>query len=436
MTSRRRVYPLESRALSEEQIAVTFAMTSRRPEPFDETARQVSEATAADFHERWVVGYGHASVAEHAVVRLAVENISRIAADALEDGRLASYTEKSSRYQVMPQDGFHIPEELEQNPIPLHEYRETCRMLFRTYENLLAQTLPRGRRAAIDACRAVLPAAVHTNVGLTANARSLERIITKLMSSPILELQSLGREVREQGRTTAPTLIKYAGENRYEKARSAVPRTPPPEAARPSAKLISHDPEAEHKIAAALLYRAGGPGYEEARRQAGLLTGEERAKLIDGALAQMGEHDQPPREFETAAWQFEFVMDYGALREFRRHRMMTHITQPLTVGLGLNVPVLLREAGLERQYAEAAKQAEAAHRAIAEEAPSAAGYLVTHGHLQRTLATLNLRQLWHLARLRASPQAHEAVRAPVKEALRLAEQAHPALFRGLRLREQ
>lgn len=150
----------------------------------------------------------------------------------------------------------------------------------------------------------------------------------------------------------------------------------------------------------------------------------------------MGEHDQPPREFETAAWQFEFVMDYGALREFRRHRMMTHIAQPLTVGLGLNVPALLREAGLERQYAEAAKQAEAASRAIAEESPSAAGYLVTHGHLQRTLATLNLRQLWHLFRLRTSPQAHEAVRAPVKEALRLAEQAHPALFRGLRLREK
>ena len=61
---------------------------------------------------------------------------------------------------------------------------------------------------------------------------------------------------------------------------------------------------------------------------------------------------------------------------------------------------------------------------------------MTHGHLQRTLATLNLRQLWHLFRLRASPQAHEAVRVPVMEALRLAEQAHPALFRGLRLREQ
>ena len=129
-------------------------------------------------------------------------------------------------------------------------------------------------------------------------------------------------------------------------------------------------------------------------------------------------------------------MDYGALREFRRHRTMTHITQPLTADLVLNVPALLWDSGLKRQYAEAARQAEAAHRAIAKEAPSAAGYLVTHGHLQRTLATLNLRQLWHLSRLMTSLKAHEAAREPVKEALRLAENAHPALFRGLRLREQ
>ena len=66
--SRRRVYPLDARKLSGEQIAVAFAMTSRRPEPFDQIAQQVSQEKAADFHERWVLGYGHASVAEHAVV--------------------------------------------------------------------------------------------------------------------------------------------------------------------------------------------------------------------------------------------------------------------------------------------------------------------------------------------------------------------------------
>ena len=59
----RRVYPLDARLLTEEQIAVAFAMTSRVPDPFDVIAQRVSEEKAADFHERWVLGYGHASVA-------------------------------------------------------------------------------------------------------------------------------------------------------------------------------------------------------------------------------------------------------------------------------------------------------------------------------------------------------------------------------------
>ena len=109
----RRVYPLDAHDLTEEQIAVAFAMTSRRPEAFDEIAEKVSQEKAADFHERWVLGYGHSSVAEHAVVHLAVENVSRLAVDSLEDNRLASYTEKSSRYQVMPGDYYYVPRELD-----------------------------------------------------------------------------------------------------------------------------------------------------------------------------------------------------------------------------------------------------------------------------------------------------------------------------------
>ena len=195
---RRRIYPLSPRDLTEEQIAVTFAMTSRRPEPFDEIAGEVSEQRAADFNERWVVGYGHASVAEHAVLHLAVENISRLAADALEDNRLASYTEKSSRYQVIDADSFHIPQELDDHPARRGEYVTACRGLFTAYHEMLdgvsvhlRTQLPqhgderdsayalRVRRLATDACRAILPAATLTNVGLTANARTLEHAITK-----------------------------------------------------------------------------------------------------------------------------------------------------------------------------------------------------------------------------------------------------------------
>ena len=109
MSDSRRIYNLDDKGMTQEELAVTFAMTSRSPEPFDEIAERVTAEKSAEFHERWVLGYGHSSVAEHAVIHLAVENISRLACDTLEDNRLASYTEKSSRYQVMTEAGFHTP---------------------------------------------------------------------------------------------------------------------------------------------------------------------------------------------------------------------------------------------------------------------------------------------------------------------------------------
>ena len=230
----RRVYPLDNRDLSEEQIAVAFAMTSRRPEPFDEIAREVSEEKAADFHERWVLGYGHASVAEHAVIHIAVENISRLACDALEDNRLASYTEKSSRYQVMDAGYFHVPAELDAHQTLRREFVATCGSLFDAYQQLIDDCLAylrgvhpqraresdaayglRLRRIATDGCRSVLPAATLTNVGVTANARTLEHAISKLMSSELAEERELGSEVREHGRSITPTLIKYADRVEY-----------------------------------------------------------------------------------------------------------------------------------------------------------------------------------------------------------------------------
>jgi thymidylate synthase ThyX len=90
----RRIYLLDPKQLTPETIAVTFAKTSRSPKPFDSIAAELTEARSAEFHEKWVVGYGHASVAEHAVLHVALENVSRLAIETIEGNRLASYTEK------------------------------------------------------------------------------------------------------------------------------------------------------------------------------------------------------------------------------------------------------------------------------------------------------------------------------------------------------
>ena len=461
----RRVYPLDTHDLTEEQIAVAFAMTSRRPDPFDDIAREVSEEKAADFHERWVLGYGHASVAEHAVVHLAVENVSRLACDTLEDNRLASYTEKSSRYQVMDSDSYHIPTELDGHDSLREEYIRACDSLFQCYFRLidgcmahLRRQIPQGakerdgiynlrlRRIATDNCRAVLPASTLTNVGVTANARTLEHAISKLLSSRLDEEQRVGLDVREQARLITPTLIKYAERNEYlanaPSIRSGLAGDARSEGERkstghtaPLVRLLHWSEDAEVKLVSALIYSGTSSPYEDVLRKVSDLSPEDRREYIDRCVSEMGPHDAAPREFELVDYTFEYLMDYGAYREFKRHRMQSYFPQLLTVSHGYRVPFVVEQAGLSGDFDAAIAVAGEAFWKLHEFSPVVAQYLVTHAHNRRVLSKLNLRECFHLFKLRTSEMAHFSIREPVSEALRLSFEVHPYFFRHLQLRD-
>ena len=461
-----RVYSLDQHGLTQEQVAVTFAMTSRSPDPFDEIAGRVREAdSAAQFHERWVLGYGHASVAEHAVLHLAVENISRLACDTLEDNRLASYTEKSSRYQVIDRDQYHHPSELDDHPDLSTTYHQACRTLFDAYHHALEDSIAylqrqepnrkketgsaralRIRRVATDNCRALLPAATLTNVGVTANARTLEHAISKLMSSPRREEQDLGSLLLRAGLAQTPTLIRHASPNQYlQRTREARERrdplpdqpdqeepSPPPT---PGANVIQHNIRAEALMAEFLLYRRSNRSFEEVRRQVARMTPRQIRRTVQECLELLGDHDAPIREFENITYLVEFVMDYGAYREFKRHRMQTSLSQEPGLETGYSVPPLMTEAGIEDQFHLAIAQAEETYRQLARQTPRAAPYILTHAHHRRVLTTLNLRQCYHLFKLRTSPQAHHSIRIPMQEALDQIRLLHPALFQHIRLRK-
>ena len=458
MDTSRRIYPLDPRELTEEQLAVVFAMTSRNPQPFDEIAKFVSAEKAADFHERWVVNYGHASVAEHAIIHMAVENISRLACDTLEDNRLASYTEKSSRYQVLAQGHYHVPRELEGHSLR-DVYVNTCDSLFQAYQEAvervggyLEQVRPRAegerdsaynlrlRREATDVCRFLLPAATLTNVGMTMNARSMEHVIRKLLSSDLSEEQEIGELLREQGRRITPTLIKYAERNEYlvltreAQEHQAGDGSQPLSYSDGRAELVHYDPQAEAKLVAALLYHFSSSPYEAIWQRVQGMNEIQQEEVVHQALSRLGPHDAPLRELEVVDYTFDLVMDYGAYREFKRHRMQTYIPQPATVDLGYIVPELVVEAGLEEPFREAMQVAADGFHRVVQDFPSVAEYLVTHAHLRRVLSKMNLRECYHLFKLRTSPQAHFTLRRVMQQALDLATAQHPLLFRYLKLR--
>ena len=449
--------------LSQEQLAVVFAMTSRRPEAFDAIAAEVGVEKAAQFHERWVLNYGHASVAEHAVIHMAVENISRLACDALEDNRLASYTEKSSRYQILDRNAFFEPEGLVDTEHSA-TYRSICQKLFDSYTDMVSKmrdSLPavvpqadgesdgayrlRLRRVAVDSCRFVLPASTLTNVGVTINARSMEHAITKLLSSHLQEERSIGEELLEQGRMITPTLIKYADYNNYIHASRDVQRdldehhfrTPATFSGHDNvaATLHQYDPDAPKKLAAAILYRQGSRSYRRVEDKIATLEEHEIQNIVDRYFEGLGPHDVPGRELEVVDYVFELVMDYGAYREFKRHRMQTYIPQQLTTSLGYIVPDFIDEVGLRQEFDDAMQRVHEAEVKLADVSENIAQYVVTHAHLRRTLVKLNLRECYHLFKLRTQKSAHFTIRRVAFAALAAAQEVHPGLFRHLQLRD-
>jgi thymidylate synthase ThyX len=453
----RLIYLLDPKKLSPETIAVTFAKTSRSPESFREIAAELTDEKSAEFHEKWVVGYGHSSVAEHAVLHLAVENISRLAIECLESNRLASYTEKSTRYQKWDPENYFVPPELS-NTLLEELYIETCRTLFDTYQHTLPavkavveEENPRRpeesesawdrriRTDYVDVCRYLLPAASLANVGMTINARALEHAICKMLSHPLREVQQMGAEIKAVAQAEVPTLVKYA---HAEPCLMAAARSLTEQAgnvaihvdeSRDWCRLVDYDKDGEKRVLAAALFRFGQFSYQDALLYVNGLTTDELDDLAKRLLAELDEHDVPLRELEYAAFTFELVIDQGAFFELKRHRMMTLTTQSLTTRLGYAVPRRMVLGGMEDAYRQAMDAAQTAYEKIYTFNPEAASYVVPNGFRRRVLLTLNLRSLEHLVSLRSGAGAHFALR---RVAQRMAEEVRrvmPELGKYLRV---
>jgi thymidylate synthase ThyX len=451
--------------LPEEVIAVLFAYYSRSREslrenlarlladqelavaggaPTDAAHLSLAKDKARAFHEKWVVGYGHASVAEHAVVHLALEDVSIVASKHVEDMRLASYTEKSTRYVLFDEDSFARPPNLPQRELALYE--RAARRLFATYldlvpkaENEVRRRFPRPesqperaydavvRAKTFDILRGLLPAGTRTNLGLTANARALEACLSKMLSSPLVEVQELAKSMHEASATVAPTLVKYVAPNEYrhtlralwdhapQALRGAVDgacRDEADGARGAGVRLLRVDEDALQRVALALAFEAEPAGLPAEALAAAMARADQPTleAFVHRSLDGRGKFDAVPRAFEAASLLAELTIDYGAYRDMQRHRMLSPFPQRLGCELGAEVPVELVEMGLDGPFRDALEVAEDTWRALVTTHPWEAQYVVPLAYRVRVLWSLNLREVFHVVELRSAKQGHTSYR--------------------------
>lgn len=423
---------------------------------------------ARQFHEKWVVGYGHASVAEHAVAHLAIEEVSIIATKIIEDMRLASYTEKSTRYVIFEEDKCYCPPVLLRSPYA-SLYRETAHFLLKTYVSLFPQVIehvkaeyPRkpdqSERAYDAACRAkacdilryIIPAGTLTNLGMTINGRALEHLLTKLFSHPLEEAREIARLMKEEALKIIPTLIKYADYNAYMAETDQAMRQvageifplPPSKGAgggggRPAESrpvvLVRCPEDAEEQLVAAILYGYTNRPLTEILETARKLDQGKKERIIDEYLRRRGPHDQPLRALEHLYYTFDILVDYGAFRDIHRHRMATQTRQDLTIDHGYETPEELVRYGLKDPFDLSMERAAEAYTQIAKDFPLEAQYIVPLAYRIRVLFTWNLRELHHFIQLRSSRQGHISYRRIAQQVFKELERVHPLLARYIRV---
>lgn len=213
-----------------------------------------------EFFEAWLVDYGDDSIQEMAGgIPMSCEYVSNVLAKEIEDSRMGSYIEKSTRYVYFDKKLSNGEYMFYKDPNIMESrygdaYVELMRSLFDSYVNntdkmaayikeknpyeaqkfnisntlvtpqemnkeiedrlgISEQDLQKSyenaiKANALDFMRDYLPMSILTHVGISMNARSYENTINRLLSSPLYEANSIARKMHAELTKVVPSLVK------------------------------------------------------------------------------------------------------------------------------------------------------------------------------------------------------------------------------------
>jgi thymidylate synthase ThyX len=479
-----------------EVLAYAMAKYSRSGLSMKDSLKEISSQRAEQFLNTFYFQYGHRSIADLAHLAFAVERLSLLAAIVLVDEQRWDGQERSTRYQNFRKSGWYLPEfggdkaaagifqeSVEASFAAYHEVAEgvleSLKKQVPRPEEMKPETWERTLKArAFDVARYLLPLATNTSLGQIVNARTLETQISRLLSSEFAEVRQLGETLRAAASgaawnvhgeelkklqaeiaaldpalgeradalltrevKTAPTLVKYAAANEYlmatrKELRQAATELLKGEAMEdaPAVDLIGGDETLEVELATTLLYGASDYPYRQIRRMVDDLSDKRRDEIIVLGVRHRGKHDEMLREFSSGqALRFDILMDIGGFRDMHRHRRCVQVLQGFTSRHGYEVPEGLREAGLEKRYAQAMDAAHGVYGELKKKHPESAQYALPLGTRIRAMFKMDFAEALYISELRSAQQGHFSYRRIAWEMYCAVKKQHPALAKFFRV---
>jgi len=375
---------------------------------------------------------------------LCFEGISELAATEVEDEQLWDGQARSSRYQDFSKSGFVTPPELD--PAQAALYQEAAAKLLAGYDHIhgkifeaLAEQLPRPeamkpevyrrnlRARAFDVARYLLWLGIPTGVGQVTSIRTLERQVRRMKASEYQEVRELAGEIAEAcaaepacrwdttapAEAVAPTLARHVDVDQH-LARSrgdlrawADQNLPADEPLYTEAVDLIKPADAVADIVATLLYPVTERPYRELYEQARSWSPAQRNEVLEVALQSRSQRDDLLRNFRSAPYVYDIVMDIGAYRDLHRHRRCLQFRQAYSARLGFEIPEAIETAGLSDFYT--ALLSDVTTRVSRLPQP-AAQYLLPFAARSRFLFKMDFAEAEYIARVRSGVKGHFSYR--------------------------
>ncbi|GEM_PF-1364049 len=265
----------------------------------------------------------------------------------------------------------------------------------------------------LDSSRVYLPAATRSSLVFSADARTLEEIITTMISNPRIEDQQRGRRLWAEAKKLSPVLLGEKGHIAVDTWRI-----------RNEQELRAYCEERCGSLplgqkSLVVLHHSGSPRLQMAsdRFNAALIAFQyTNASLIDlfehlsdGDVKEVlhrahhhrGERDILHPAISHNGLVFELTMGYHGYRDLFRHRRGSRATQLLTTRLGFETPAVFPVYGLDKSYEQDMQASAAIYEAARVHSRHTAEKLVPFGARCSALHNWDPRQVGYITQLRS-----------------------------------
>ncbi|MBX4196170.1 FAD-dependent thymidylate synthase [Candidatus Pacearchaeota archaeon] len=272
------------------------------------------------------------------------------------------------------------------------------------------------RKFVLDSSRSYLTAATRTSMGYSVDARTLEEVITDLLSSPRIEDQKRGQSIWNEAKKLAPVLMGEKSHvkvdmwkvNNEKELRGYLQENllfgslEPRNHGNPKVNMITPKTMEMYNDrfnAALVVFPYTDASLSDIMHT---LTNNNVNDILEKAHKYRGEHDVLHPAISHGGLMFELTMGYHGYRDTFRHRKGSRSTQLLTTRLGFETPAILKAFGMEKGYEQDMKVAADLYEEARKTSPHTAEKVVPFGAICRALHSWQPNQVGYIGKLRSN----------------------------------